>query len=116
MIRYLGVLDGGNLATGNIRDRSHVLTFEALGNARAALREADAGSGQIYSALQLDGSRPLPIPGGIGEDAQLTLWRIAPVYSEDVLMEWRLIANDPDPYPDFILTLGPRGGVKLERL
>lgn len=131
MIRYLGVLDGGALATGNVREPSHVLMIESLGTARATLTEA-ANSGRIYSALALDtGALPLPIPGGLGEGAQLTLWRLPHTYpyrhrvatdsteratdAELANAGWRSLVAAVDPYPDFILTLGARGGVHTER-
>jgi hypothetical protein len=105
MIRYLGVLDGANLATGNVREREHIILLESL-----------------------DGGRPLPIPGGLGDDAQLTLWVlpiVSPLTNDADVMRWatteerterawQSIADDPDPYPDYILTLGPRGGVRTE--
>lgn len=128
MIRYLGVLDSANLATGNVREREQIILLESLDAARETLRMAADGR-NIYTAERLDGGRPLPIPGGLGDDAQLTLW-VLPVVSpltndagvtrwataeERTERAWQSIADDADPYPDYILTLGPRGGVRTER-
>jgi hypothetical protein len=125
MLKYFGVLTGSSLAPAGIHDRESVLQFDSLDHARRHLACAHVGANTamyVNGAKTLDGEYPGDIPGGAGEGAALTLWTVpnrgaARVFDgADANDLWGILTADPDPYPDYQLEVGPRGGIRAVQL
>lgn len=72
--------------------------FDSIDAARQALRSRDSG---WLDATYADGRTDSTRTPGV-EDSSIALYFHDP-------------REDRDPYPDLMLTFGPRGGVKVER-
>lgn len=116
-IRYLGVLDDpGHLAPGSIYDPTHVYSIRSLDEAETILHQI-YHSGETYLLRDMHGESKPGLFGASGEDLTLTLYSLAD--------PWQLAAGPwvawqdmvlRDPYPDYQISIGPRGGIKRERV
>lgn len=112
--QYLGVLDGGHLAPSHVRDADQVLCIPSLAAAADILRAADSDALRFSPYLNpLTPGSSWGLPAGLGEDARLTLWRVDTRGRGWIGAHAEVAASD-DPYPDVILSFGPRGGIRRE--
>ena len=129
-MRYFGILNGTNLAPAGIHDRGSVLVLESLQHAQYHLQGAISGSSfglRYWGARNLDGEYPGDIPGGSGDDSTLMLYTMPerviwmtndprhPFRAETDAELWQRLTDNGDPYPDYVLSVGPRGGIRTER-
>ncbi|WP_025157216.1 hypothetical protein [Leifsonia aquatica] len=125
-MRYFGVLNGSALAPSGIHDREAVVVLDSIRHAEDHLSFAHVGANlalRSHGGKTLDGEYPGDIPGGVGDGSRITLFQVprSSVYETDdmdagELYDLLLRCYGPDLHPDYELTVGPRGGVKIERL
>ena len=109
---YAAVLSGDNYIGGYLETDSEF--FPSIASAVSAMRERRSANGWPCRTVILDfNENGLPFVGetystaypGFGYNGeQLTLYTIT-----------ETLGSDRDPYPDYILSFGPRGGVRVER-
>lgn len=108
MACYLYVIDApGTLAVADIRETNHVYTATsraAITDVIRSLRARDKAE-----VIHADTLEPQRIDIGDGREAIATVWWNAGRQSARIYQSM-LAAND-DPYPDYQVTTGPRGGI-----
>ena len=112
-------------APGSIHEPNHVLIFPTIRAARAALECYASGWGM--DAVSVDGDRAAYGSAPWGDDSgdggpRLTLYSLdsTPATTDDpdpdavvdrIRAAWLAMLEQGDPYPDRILSVGPRGGI-----
>lgn len=117
-VRYLGVLDGPNLAPGSIHEESHVIAIRSLEVAEGLIDRArltgELGRWSSLGATTLDAQ---PLDSVLPDRYRLTLYRVTcRVLDGGPRAAWEAITKDGDPYPDYIVEVGERGGIRTERV
>lgn len=118
--RYLAVLDGPNLAPSDFTEASHIVPLASLAEAEHYLTASVNGYVSRWLTdkfVNLAGQDTGEFPGGLSVDAALTLYRLGTTAHnlDTARMLHDLIVDAVDPYPDYVLSVGPRGGIKRER-
>lgn len=117
-VRYLGVIDDPvHLAPASIHEAGHVLPVLTLERGEVIL-DGVRRNGQGYSPwhLTLDAKDSLAFGQPLSDQATLTLYRVdCKLLDGGPRRAWEKLIEDGDPYPDYIISVGPRGGIKRER-
>ena len=116
-VRYLGILDDPvTLAPASIHERAHVLVIRDLTEAKAVLEGFYVSGDSAFARdLSLKNQGHL-VPGGTSREARLTLYRVdCKILDGGPAREWEGLIEAGDPYPEYVLSIGPRGGIRQER-
>lgn len=115
-VRYLGILDGPSLAPASIHEPSHVMTIRSLAVAEGLIERAyltgELGRWHTLGATTLDAQ---PLDSVLADRYTLTLYRVTcRILDGGPRAAWQAIIEDGDPYPDYVVKVGPRGGISVE--
>jgi hypothetical protein len=123
-IRYLGVVDDPSLAPGSIHELDHVLAFRSLEDAGLAA-ELFYLRGSSRLAFPAKVEKNSDLYGGVDYGFQLsrsltiTLYRVdCKVLDDGPRFAWEDLISGSlgDPYPNYQITIGPRGGIVRTRV
>ncbi len=95
-----GVWHGGaNYGVGDLNESVEI--FDSLRAARAALSDRERLRAHWLHTFTYADGRVERVETPCVENSSMTIWFADP-------------RNNPDPYPDRLLTVGPRGGIRME--
>jgi len=119
-IRWFGVLNDTSLAPSGINsDRgANVIVIASLTDAELILEGAwrHSDPSRYAVAADLDGV-PHGATPAMSDEITLTLWAADTDTEPDHAVDYwtEHYEHNTDPYPDCVLSIGPRGGIKRER-
>lgn len=116
MSQYLAIFTGMNYENAALREQSHVEVWWNLEQAANSLTERfNTGGYYPVDIRRVDGQVERLYYPNVEVDDRLILWKVGQD-EPSFLAAWQKLVEDPDPWPDYELVLGGRGGVKRNRL